>query len=152
MKQIKLHLFKTLFLLVLIGSIFTSNTLAQGVEVTPFYGYMFAGKVTGYYGDLNIRDASMYGLMLDINVQKGMQVELYYSRTDTRADFVEYRGSTYKLTDMSVNYIQLGFLRTVQKMKNIEDFNNAWNSEQSSNLTPKHKSGGFFKSWSVTGK
>lgn len=120
MKQINSQLFKTLFLLVLIGSIFTSNTLAQKLEITPFYGYHFAGKVTGYSGDLNIRDAGMYGLMLDINVQKGMQVELYYSRTDTRADFVEYRGPTYKLTDISVNYFQLGFLRTVKKMKNTE--------------------------------
>jgi len=120
MKKIKSQLLKTLFLIALIGSIFTSNTLAQGVEITPFYGFHFAGKVSGYNGDLNIRDAGMYGLMLDINVQKGMQVELYYSRTDTRADFVEYRGLTYKLTDVSVNYFQLGFLRTVKKMKNTE--------------------------------
>ena len=57
--------------------------------------------------------------MLDLTVKPGMQVELFYSRSDTRADFVEYRGPTVKLTDVSVNYIQLGFLRTVKKMKNI---------------------------------
>jgi opacity protein-like surface antigen len=106
--------------LVLSSFIFQSNVFAQNVEVTPFYGYMLAGKVTGYQGDLNVRDASMYGLMLDINVQKGMQVELYYGRSDTRADFVEYRGATYKLTDVSVNYLQLGFLRTAKKMDNVE--------------------------------
>jgi opacity protein-like surface antigen len=116
--QTKLYL--SLFIIVIIS--FNESSYAQKVEITPFYGYMFAGKVQGYYGDLNIRDAGMYGLMLDINVQKGMQVELYYSRTDTRADFVEYRGPTYKLTDMSVNYFQLGFLRTVKKMDNIEMF------------------------------
>ena len=106
--------------LVLLSFIFQSNVFAQNVEVTPFYGAMFAGKVTGYQGDLNVRDAGMYGLMLDINVQKGMQVELYYGRSDTRADFVEYRGSTVKLTDVSVNYFQLGFLRTAKKIDNIE--------------------------------
>ncbi len=106
--------------LVLSSFLFQSNVFAQKLEVTPFYGYMFAGKVVGYQGDLNVRDAGMYGLMIDINVKKGMQVELYYGRTDTRADFVEYRGPTVKLTDVSVNYFQLGFLRTVQKVNNIE--------------------------------
>ena len=32
-----------------------------------------------------------------------MQVEFLYSRSDTRADFIEYHGPTYKLTDISVN-------------------------------------------------
>lgn len=99
--------------------IFNSNVLAQKIEITPFYGYQLNGKVVGYSGDLNVRDASSYGLMLDVTVKKGMQVELYYSRSDTRADFVEYRGPTVKLTDVSVNYFQLGFLRTVKKMNNI---------------------------------
>jgi len=93
---------------------------AQKVEITPFYGYQFNGKATGYNGDLNIRDASSYGIMLDVNVKNGMQVELLYSRSDTRADFVQYRGPTYKLSDMSVNYFQLGFLRTVKKTKKVE--------------------------------
>ena len=100
--------------------IYHPNVSAQKFEITPFYGYMFSGTVTGYYGDLSLQNGGMYGLMLDINVQPGMQVELYYSRTDSRADYVEYRGPTYKLTDVSINYFQLGFLRTVKKMNNIE--------------------------------
>ena len=106
-------------LLLLTFFIYQPNAMAQKLEITPFYGYQFNGKVAGYYGDLNIRDASTYGLMLDIAVQKGMQVELFYSRSDTRADFVEYRGPTYKLTDMSVNYFQLGFLRAVKQVDKI---------------------------------
>ena len=110
-----------IIMLVLVISIFMfqSNVLAQKLEITPFYGFQFNGKVVGYNGDLNVRDASSYGVMLDISVQKGMQVELFYSRSDTRADFVEYRGPTYKLTDVSVNYFQLGFLRAVKKVDKI---------------------------------
>ncbi len=110
-----------LVLLLLIASFFICNSsmLAQKFEITPFYGYQLNGKVIGYQGDLNIRDASAYGMMLDFTVRPGMQVELFYSRSDTRADFVEYRGPTVKLTDVSVNYLQLGFLRTVKKMNNI---------------------------------
>ena len=112
LKLIAVLFFATLF-------IFNSNIFAQKIEITPFYGYQFNGKATTYNGDLNIRDASSYGLMLDVTVQKGMQVELYYSRSDTRADFVEFRGPTFKLTDVSVNYFQLGFLRTVKKIDKV---------------------------------
>ena len=120
MQKHKLQFIKKITFSLVIAMLLFSNTVAQKLEITPFYGYQFAGKVSGYYGDLNIRDASMYGLMLDVNVKPGMQVEFYYSRSDTRADFVEYRGPTYKLTDMSINYFQLGFLRTVKKIDNIE--------------------------------
>ena len=97
---------------------FATNT-AQKLEITPYYGYQLNGKVIGYNGDLNIRDASAYGMMLDLKVRPGMQVELFYGRSDTRADFVEFRGPTYKLTDVSVNYFQIGALREVKRVKNI---------------------------------
>ncbi|NOX66285.1 MAG: hypothetical protein GXO85_10980 [Chlorobi bacterium] len=110
-----------LAILVLLATTFLyhPNVSAQKLEITPFYGYQLNGKVIGYSGDLNIRDAGAYGVMLDISVRKGMQVELFYSRSDTRADFKEFRGPTYKLTDVSVNYFQLGFLRTAKKIDNI---------------------------------
>ena len=99
--------------------IYQPTVYAQKLEITPYYGYMFAGKVTGYSGDLNVRDTGMYGIMLDLSIHPEMQIEFYYSRSDTRADFVEFRGPTYKLTDMSVNYFQIGALRQVKKMNNI---------------------------------
>ena len=108
-----------IFSFILSFLIYTPIAFAQKLEITPFYGYMFAGKVTGYSGDLNVRDAGMYGIMLDLSIDPEMQIEFYYSRSDTRADFVEFRGPTYKLTDMSVNYFQIGALRQVRKMNNI---------------------------------
>ena len=111
---------KAIILALVVSSfIFTPNISAQKFEITPFYGYQFNGKVIGYNGDLNIRDAGSYGGMFDITIRPGMQVELYYSRSDTRADFVEFRGPTYKLTDVSVNYFQLGFLRTVKQIDKV---------------------------------
>jgi len=118
-KQGFLKLNVVMLAITLLSMSYSSNILAQKFEITPFYGYQFNGKVVGYEGDLNIRDAGSYGLMLDFTVRPGMQIELFYSRSDTRADFVAYRGPTYQLTDASVNYLQLGFLRTVKKMKNI---------------------------------
>jgi len=118
-QSILLKLKLSMLVLVVSSFMYNPNILAQKFEITPFYSYQFNGKVVGYGGDLNIRDAGAYGLMLDITIRPGMQVELFYSRSDTRADFVEFRGPTYKLTDVSANYIQLGFLRTVKKMNNI---------------------------------
>ena len=122
MKLTQSHFLKSMIIMLVFAISFfiqPLNVSAQKIEITPFYGFQFAGKVVAYQGDLNIRDAAMYGLMLDISVQGGMQIELYYSRTDTRADFVEYRGPTHKLTDLSVNYFQLGFLRAVKNVDKI---------------------------------
>lgn len=112
-------LIRLLFLSTLVILISQSNITAQKIEIAPFYGYGFNGKVVAYQGDLNIRNDAMYGLSLDITVQPGLQVELFYSRSDSRLDFVEYRGPTYKLTDLSVNYFQIGALRHVKKINNI---------------------------------
>jgi len=108
------------FSVILLMLFFASSVSAQ-IEITPFYSYLFAGKITAYQGDLNIRNAGMYGVMLDIPVgRQGTQVELYYSRSDTRVDFIEYPSRiTYKLTDLSVNYFQIGGLYEAQKMNNI---------------------------------
>jgi len=94
--------------------------VAQKFEITPFYGHMLAGNVAAYKGDLNIRDGGTYGLMIDVQVQRDMMVELYFSRLDTRADFITYPGGiTTQLTDMSVNYFQIGVLNQLKKINKI---------------------------------
>jgi len=115
----KIKLLRLLFLSSLIVFISLSSISAQKFEITPFYGYGFNGKVTGYYGDLNLRNDAIYGGSLDITIQPGMQLELFYSRSDTRADYIEFRGPTYKLTDLSINYFQIGVVRHAMKKDNI---------------------------------
>ena len=115
-------LYLVILVLMLSFFIYQPTVYAQKLEITPYYGYMFAGKVMGYDGDLNVRDNGMYGLIVDITVNPAMQIEFYYSRSDTRIDFVEFRGPTYKLTDASVNYFQVGVLRNVKKIDKITVF------------------------------
>ncbi len=115
--KIKIKLTTVMFFLFL--SIFNSQTSAQKFEITPFYGYQFNGKVVGYEGDLNIRDATAYGLLFDITLRPGMQLEFYFNRSDTRVDYIHFRGPTYKLIDASVNYFQIGGLKEVMRKKNI---------------------------------
>ncbi len=115
-------LYMVILVLMLSFFIYQPTVYAQKLEITPYYGYMFAGKVMGYDGDLNVRNDGMYGLIVDIALNPAMQIELYYSRSDTRIDFVEFRGPTYKLTDASVNYFQVGVLRNVKKIDKITVF------------------------------
>lgn len=92
--------------------LFTSSLIsAQRVEITPYYGYMFAGKITAYQGDFNIRNDANYGIMLDFEVDRknGISVELLYDRMDTKADFITYPTNiTTELFNMSEEYFQVG--------------------------------------------
>ncbi len=98
---------------------------AQRVEITPYYGYMFAGKMTFYEGDLNIRNNPNYGITLDFEVdrKKGIYVELLYDRVDTRADFITYPGNvTSKLFDLSEEYFHVGGLYNKELNKKLSTF------------------------------
>ncbi len=94
--------------------LFASSVInAQRVEITPYYGYMFAGKMTLYQGDFNIKNDANYGITLDFEVdrKKGISVELLYDRIDTRVVLKEYPTNISKdLFDMSEEYFQVGGL------------------------------------------
>jgi len=99
---------------------------AQGkVEITPFAGYMFGGKLRFYEGDLKIDDNVDYGLLLNIAVAKETKLELFWSHMQTKADFIPYYGYDYLDVDpfdMNVGYIQIGTVREVDLDNNIVPF------------------------------
>jgi hypothetical protein len=78
-------------------------------ELTPFIGYQFGGGVSLVNGDLKL-DADMdYGLILDYTVRPGGQVELSYTRSDTRLKFQPFVGTTESIP-ATVHYFQIGGL------------------------------------------
>jgi opacity protein-like surface antigen len=114
MKKMKILFVKTrnlrIFLLVMLTFVLAQMpTWAQQVEITPLVGYQFGGKITVQRGTLNIKDAMNYGVILDITVRPNTQLELSYSRQDTR---VEFRGAPVdnRIIDASVEYWQIGGL------------------------------------------
>ncbi len=86
--------------------------------------------------------------------QRPALVQVTWSYTNSaQAQTVSGNGNTSEIYIKALEEITNDpNLTAAEKMKKIADFNTAWNSEQSSNSAPKWKSGGFFKSWSVTGK
>lgn len=114
MKQVKILIGKNwilriLFLVVLTYGSGAAFAVAQQVEITPLVGYQFGGKFTVQRGTLNIKDELNYGVILDITVRPNTQVELSYSRQDTR---VEFRGIGFENAniDATVEYWQIGGL------------------------------------------
>jgi hypothetical protein len=83
----------------------------RGIEIGGFYGYQFGGSFTVYEGNANIIDTGNYGffLALPIPVRRGMQLELSYSRQDTRLELKRYpSGIKENLTDLVVEFYQIG--------------------------------------------
>ena len=86
---------------------------------------MFAGKMTLYQGDFNVKNDANYGIALDFEVDRknGVSVELLYDRIDTRAVFKEYPTNiTTDLFDMSEEYFQVGGLYNHPMNKKISTF------------------------------
>ncbi len=120
---------KTLFLaLMAIGLaafIIPSDAISQGkIELTPFGGYMFGGKMRFYEGDLKINDNANYGLIMDVEVAPDTKIELLWSHMSTEAGFQGKYGYDFLTTppfDVSVGYIQIGSVRELN-YDNIRPF------------------------------
>jgi len=87
----------------------SGNITAQKIEITPFAGYMFAGKLNTVDGELNIKNGGNYDLIADIRVENDLMVELMYNRLDTELEIKEQPFDSIKiLADMTVEYYQAG--------------------------------------------
>ena len=87
---------------------------AQGVEVVPFAGYMFGGSIKYVEGKMKIENGMDYGISLLIPVETILDVELNYTRMDSKASFSPYAGYpllSYQETDIGTNYFQIGAIK-----------------------------------------
>ncbi len=84
--------------------------LAGPIEFSATYGSMWGGHINTFNGKLRTATGPSYGFALDIPVHPAMAVELSYTRQDGALDYENRRGKT-TLTDMSVNYWQIGAIR-----------------------------------------
>jgi hypothetical protein len=112
------------FLLIAIFIFDGINVSAQRIEITPFGGYMFGGKMRFYEGELKIQNSGNYGLALDIEVAPETMIELFWSQMNTTAEFRPYYGYEFLRVDpfdVAVGYIQIGSVREID-MDNIRPF------------------------------
>ncbi|MEN8224483.1 MAG: hypothetical protein ABFS05_03900 [Bacteroidota bacterium] len=98
--------------LLLLTIIFPAMLMAQaGVEVVPFAGYMFGGSVKYYEGKLKLENGLDYGVSILVPMHELLDVEINYTRMDSKASFTPYFGFPllkYRETNLATNYIQVG--------------------------------------------
>lgn len=62
-------------------------------------------------GDIDIANSASWGVVLDIDLHDGAQLELLYNRQDSHVDVIRYpAGIKENLGDLSVDYYQIGAL------------------------------------------
>ncbi len=94
------------------------DAAAQKLEITPFGGYFFAGKLAVRGGDLNFKNDANYGMTIDFSIRRDIQIELMYNRLDTRLVLKEYpTGVNRDLFDLGVNYFHIGGLYRAQEIE-----------------------------------
>lgn len=103
-KRAKLFLFTVIFPFILPAQ-------SGGIELAPFAGYMFGGSVNYYEGKLKVENGMNYGASLLIPVHDFLDVEVNYTRMQSKASFSPsfgYPNLEYVETDLATNYIQVG--------------------------------------------
>lgn len=102
---------KKLKLLTLIA-LFPTLLFSQGIEIVPFAGYMFGGSIKYTQGKLDVKDGMNYGVSVLIPVQSLIDVEINYTRMDSRATFRSYSGyplyPDQDINNLATNYFQVG--------------------------------------------
>ena len=88
------------------------------MEITPFYGAQFFGRMPAKEGDMRVRESQTFGLIVDVPVNYDVYVEFSYSRQPTSLRF-NHTASDVDVQrpdelDANVNYWQLGGLREVK--------------------------------------
>jgi hypothetical protein len=118
---------------------FTTASAQHRVELTPFAGYQFGGRINYYEGTFRIQDHAVYGGSLGVEVHDGFLAKFTYSYMGTEGDFtpVSYSYNPYELS-MSVQYFLLGMEREFgDKLKGFGDFSlgAAWFDSHDDNVS-----------------
>ena len=78
----------------------------RGLEIGGSYGYQYGGAFTVYDGDANIIDTKNYGfyLVIPLPIGRGKQLEINYSRQDTRLELTTYNTGRFTGNEGSNHY------------------------------------------------
>lgn len=96
---------------------------AREMEITPFYGYQFGGSVNTTEGELRVKDSEVMGFTFDVKASSKATIQFYYSNQDS---VLEVRrnstGVTEDLTDLSVQYYQIGGTSEISSSQKTTSF------------------------------
>jgi len=86
------------------------------VELAGFGGYQFGGRIPTNQGEIDFKDAWMYGASIEfaLPMKPGSGLILWYNRIDTEIRLKNAFGRQH-LTDASLNYFQGGGVYNIDK-------------------------------------
>ena len=89
---------------------------SQKIEIVPFTGFMFGGTIKYMEGELKINDGQNYGISILKPIKQGIDLELNYTRMESRMDFSPYNGYNYQSgeTYIATNYFHIGALKKLK--------------------------------------
>ncbi len=139
---------RTLVMTVMIA--LPSGLAAQGLEITPFGGYQVGGKLQIQVGDLRVSDNPNLGVILNVPLQSGAQLELLFAHQETNLKLTDrVTGVQATLFDMAVEYFQLGGLYEAKRDGRVKAFGlgslgvTHYNPQESGRSSEWRFSGGF---------
>lgn len=98
-------------IIITLSFIFSHNLFAQ-IEISPFGGWLWTGKIPAYRQDIKISDMGNYGIRGGVAVQPQMIAEFEWNHTKNDASFREYNndGTLGDLQNvaLTLNYYMLG--------------------------------------------
>jgi opacity protein-like surface antigen len=86
------------------------------VEIIPMVGYQSGATVKVQGGELNFEGSQNVGLFVDLNIWTGAQLELSWTRQDTKVTLSDTTGAHQAdLFDAAIDYVQVGAQLGVKK-------------------------------------
>lgn len=106
-----------------IGAILFSLTIsmnAQGIEITPQFGYQINSKLNFNRGDIKIPGSSQFGITGSVNIGRGMAAEFSWAQQNSELNVSHVDGpvNNGNWGDLKINHYQFG---AVQHFGNDED-------------------------------
>lgn len=93
-------------------------------ELTPFVGYQWNTRTNSYGGEFSTKDGLNYGGILDIHIQRNVDIELLYiyHPTQTRLESYTYGVPSTDYFDVSFHYMQIGYVKSLKPHAKVEPF------------------------------
>lgn len=97
---------------------FGQTRFGQDIEINPYGGFFFGGRLSVSEGRLNYKDVGNYGGTISMNIRGPMRAELTWNSVNSRLVLEKYgTGLDNELFDMTINYIHVGVTWTAKSGK-----------------------------------
>jgi len=111
------------FLIVTVGLLFSTHLGAQRIEISPFYGFMYGGKLEIREGKINIKDDQEFGGALSVKINDFVTGEIIYIRQNSYLEFTDrLLGTTERIFDIATEYYLVGGVKSMEVSDTVVPF------------------------------